>query len=242
MKTAKALKNFFKWNRCTTTSKEASKEITATTSDASNSEEAAVVGAAVAVISDTWLAKKEIQSMAESLSAKMKGTVQAHDNDDDRLVQEKRIEMIKDFFRRWTASEWKSTWQLFHGDMEWHFYNQEKKKDAVMSWDAMAEELDKIFAAFPDFHFEYEHLGAASCKTSVVVVQNIQAHGTHTGAPYALGPCEPIEAKGKKVINDPEEFYFFFIGDKIARLCVCPKGEMTGPPGLYTQIGGFPGM
>ena len=92
---------------------------------------------------------------------------------------------------------------------------------------------------FPDFQFSCDLM---SYHSGVVVLQGFQAGGTHTGAPFACGPCEPIEATGKVIVNDPEEVYLFFRRgeEKISRIIVCAKGEMTGPAGIYTQLGGFP--
>jgi len=187
-------------------------------------------------IDDTWLPAMQLQAMAESLG-KAKETDSICSTDD-------KVAIVHEFMVRWNAYDLNGAKQLTTQDSEWYFYDQLKLQDAVMSWDALAVEVSHIFASFPDFLFQYETVGytGASRASEVVVVPYLQSSGTHTGAPYALGPCEAIEAAGKKVLNDPEEFYFFFHGDKIARICVCPKGEMTGPPGLYTQIGGFPGM
>ena len=70
----------------------------------------------------------------------------------------------------------------------------------------------------------------------------IVARGTHTGAPYAYGPFSPIPTTGRYLENDPEESTMYFIGDKIFKHVISPKGEgqMTGFAGFYTQLGGFP--
>ena len=119
------------------------------------------------------------------------------------------------------------------------FMDKNKRLDCEMSWKMWAEEMESLTASFPDFSFTCDSM---SCDQGVVVLHRCQAKGSHSGAPYSCGPCEPIPAEGKKVMNDPEDIYVFFREgeDKISRIVVCARGEMSGPAGIYTQLGGFP--
>ena len=107
-----------------------------------------------------------------------------------------------------------------------------------MAWNDLAGEVDKLKQSFPDFCLIHKFLKDG--RNGEPVAARFVAVGTHTGVPFGFGPCEPIPAQGKKVINDPEEFHYFFRKGKICRIRVYPQGDMTGPSGFYTQIGGFP--
>jgi hypothetical protein len=77
----------------------------------------------------------------------------------------------------------------------------------------------------------------------VIILQGFRACGTHNGAPFGFGPFDPIPAEGMFVENDPEETYFYFQPNNHAQFCRAAwytMGDMTGPSGLYTQLGGFP--
>jgi hypothetical protein len=103
----------------------------------------------------------------------------------------------------------------------------------------MIETMIQIKSSFPDFHFDYEKIEESS--TGIVLVSNVQVSGTHTGAPFAFGPYEPIEATGIKVANDQEDFYFTIDIDKeIVTYWRCvAKGPKSGPQSMYEQIGGL---
>jgi len=129
-----------------------------------------------------------------------------------------------------------------------------------VSWEAMQPETDILYASFPDLKFSYDcieeeqHKGdggdendqrdgsGPSCPShSVVYVKNLTCCGTHTGPPFAFGPCPAIPTSNKFVQNDPEDLCFTFAPDgKVAKLEVTARGENTGPAGLYSQLGGFP--
>jgi len=166
------------------------------------------------------------------------------------LEGERRISIVKDFFHRINKHEPSSAEELVTDDLQFHFYDLSKTLDCELPWEYWVEEHERINASFPDFRFQYERAVPISVSNDdddeeevvVVVLLGFRASGTHTGEPYGLGPCEAIPATGKRVLNDPEEVYCFLRGDKIARIVDYPRGEMTGPPGFYTQIGGFPMM
>ncbi|CAB9512521.1 expressed unknown protein [Seminavis robusta] len=97
-------------------------------------------------------------------------------------------------------------------------------------------EMDKIFKSFPDIHFKHGTIKEE--KPGQVFVDSIRVSATHTGEPYAFANFPPVPTTNKHIINDPERFLFFLKNGKITVMQVISLGDMTGPPGLYMQIGG----
>jgi len=99
-------------------------------------------------------------------------------------------------------------------------------------------ELKQIWASFPDLHFET----TTTADTGAVVTVDLQVSGTHSGVAYGFGPYDPIPTTGKKVKNDSEylTFHVDTSCNKSTQLVGGTNGEMVGPQGFYTQIGGFP--
>jgi predicted ester cyclase len=100
------------------------------------------------------------------------------------------------------------------------------------------EEIKRIFASFPDFAFEWSE--PKETQPNVVEIAFFQASGTHTGEPYGFGPYPTLAAKGIKVKNHPEFLLFNISNGKIETVTNLTSSELTGPPGIYRQIGGFP--
>lgn len=92
--------------------------------------------------------------------------------------------------------------------------------------------------AFPDLKFTYESI--TEKVPGKVVIEGFQSSGTHTGAPYSLGPgFAPIAATQKHCSNDPERFCMDLDEDhKISRNFVIALGSYSGLAGFYEQIGG----
>ena len=119
----------------------------------------------------------------------------------------------------------------------YQFFGPDDLLQVEMPWDTVVIEFGNAVNSFPDLRFVHKVISCKETQEGAVVVVRLVTAGTHTGAPYAFAACEPIEAKGKKVVNDPEEYHYFFRDDKVHKIEVHPKGEMTGPAGLYTQLG-----
>eukprot|EP00934_Nitzschia_sp_Nitz4_P000899 Nitzschia sp. Nitz4//scaffold345_size17508//16580//17173//NITZ4_008826-RA/size17508-processed-gene-0.14-mRNA-1//-1//CDS//3329548637//899//frame0 len=108
-----------------------------------------------------------------------------------------------------------------------------------MNIDSFLEECQGVWDAFPDFAYNGKSIEMRD--DGVVVAHRFVAKGTHTGKAYGFGPYDPIAPNGAAVENDPETSYFFFKQGKICKQVVSYiDGDMTGPAGLYTQLGGFP--
>lgn len=186
----------------------------------------------------TWLSSEEIEACNRSLA---KGRRVDAEEATDQTQQQQWLATAKGFVERVNRHDNRSAKELVTPDNHWHFYNLSKTLENELPWSCWAEEHERINASFPDFRFVYRQ---AVLVPGGIALQGFRASGTHTGEPYAMGACEPIPANGTKVLNDEEETYLFFRPgeSEIARIVVCPKGEMTGPAGFYTQIGGFPMM
>ena len=103
-----------------------------------------------------------------------------------------------------------------------------------------AVEVQNILDSFPDFKLTLTGDNPIKLREDGVVTAEIIPKGHHTGKPYSFGPCEPIDPKGTYVENAPETIYMHFRDGKICKQVVVAHGEMTGPPGIHTQLGGFP--
>jgi len=101
------------------------------------------------------------------------------------------------------------------------------------------DEMGRIYQSFPDFKFTYESVCTEG--TNTVVINGMYASGTHTGAPYSCDPRKfpEIPATNKHIVNEEERFVFKFTDDnKLKSFQVVAIGGMTGPAGLYEQVGG----
>ena len=110
-------------------------------------------------------------------------------------------------------------------------------EDAFMNISEYIEEMVRACRAFPDLKFKWKSVKAEGDNKAVI--RGLQAQGTHQ-RPYGFGPYPPIEATQIKCTNDPEDV-IVWMGSKgkISKAQFIPKGELTGPPGFYTQIGGL---
>lgn len=114
-------------------------------------------------------------------------------------------------------------------------------KDFEMEFEDYSREMENIFQAMPDVMFQYMTI-VYNYTNNTVILQRMVTSGHHTDKPYAFGPCEPIEPTGARVRNSPETITYHFRDGKICKQVVHAHGEMSGPPGIYTQLGGFPLM
>lgn len=99
------------------------------------------------------------------------------------------------------------------------------------------EEVTQTWRGFPDLGVEWTSIVALDEHT--VLVKNYRSRGTHTGA-YAFGPYPEIPPTNKKVVNDPEDVILKMDEQgRIIKAKFVARGELTGPPGFYKQIGGL---
>lgn len=109
--------------------------------------------------------------------------------------------------------------------------------DAHMTIEEYTEEMKRACQAFPDLSFTWQSVEAIG--TDQAVVRGLRAQGTHKG-PYGFGPYPTIEPTHIVCKNDPEEVTVWVSPHgQIRKALFVPKGQLTGPPGFYTQIGGI---
>lgn len=159
---------------------------------------------------------------------------------DNDLMRAKHISVIDECFRCINAHDMKTARQLQTDDVVWVFRDVHGNLVHQMSWDEFEAEMAKLFGAFPDFCFTWKEIIQDPSSEDVMKLLHVVASGTHTGGAFAFGPCEPIQASGKCFQNDPEDVTFTFRDGKLCKHEIRARGEMTGPAGIYSQLGGFP--
>ena len=107
--------------------------------------------------------------------------------------------------------------------------------------ETFAQIMEGIHKSFPDVYFQYKNISESPDDPNMVLVDGFFCTATHTGELYAFAPGVPaIPAKGIAVKNDEENFYFTMKDGKIDAVELLAFGSLTGPAGLYEQIGGDP--
>ena len=108
-----------------------------------------------------------------------------------------------------------------------------------MDWGDYTNTVGDVVESFPDLHFAWSE--SMEEKDGGKFVSTVTATGTHTGAPFGIGPHPKIEATGIHCQNETGEIVEWTVQDnKIKEMKVInPTGSLkTGPPGFYVQIGG----
>lgn len=113
-------------------------------------------------------------------------------------------------------------------------------------------EMKDVFESFPDLTFEYKAIELppprkgenvnTSTPTSCII-RGFAARGTHTGMPYGFGPFPPIPTSNQSVYIEPLDYRIqvdIGTGTILRVIAMDDRNVVSGPPGLYTQIGGFP--
>lgn len=156
-----------------------------------------------------------------------------------RKVGTERCEIVKQYLKHVNNGDLDAARSAFTDDCKYMFPG-----DLEISVQELEQVTEKICSALPDFKFSFRLVEEHEQNGKyVVVVHDIVAEGTHTGAPFEFGPYPAIHPEGKHVKNNPETARFYFDeSDKIARAKVIKSGEFAGPAGLYTQLGGIPLM
>jgi hypothetical protein len=154
---------------------------------------------------------------------------------------QKRIKVVQEWAKLFNADQFEQSKHYTTDNCLFQFGEPKTTNLALeFNWEEWKEMLHNVANSFPDFKFRYTHVRHVN---GVIILQGWRFSGTHTKAPFGFGPFEPIPAKGKYLENDPEESYFYFQPNKhehFSKVSIYTMGDMTGPQGLYTQIGGFP--
>ena len=115
--------------------------------------------------------------------------------------------------------------------------------EAEMTAKEFHQSMKEVFASFPNLHFFWKFMRItgvdAATQSTIVEVGDYFGIGKHEGRPYAFGPYEAIPATGKTVRDEKILFTFFVKDGKIIKAIVDAFGDIVGPPGFYTKIGGI---
>jgi len=147
--------------------------------------------------------------------------------------------IVQEFIERINAQDRQAIRTMVTPDLKMCWEDQE------MMFADYIEAVESVWKSFPDFHLSWQSIQESTDKKGkvVVTVKDCIPRGTHTGEPFGFGPYEPIEAQGTKIENAAETITVHLTPDgKICQWLVNVNGEMTGPAGMYTQLGGFPCM
>lgn len=109
-----------------------------------------------------------------------------------------------------------------------------------MDWVQYCDTCKDVFDSFPDLNFAWSPEMTEE-NGGTKFVSTVTASGTHTGAPFGVGPHPKIEATGIRCQNETNEIVEWTVEDgKIKEMKVInPTGSLkTGPLGFYVQIGG----
>lgn len=109
------------------------------------------------------------------------------------------------------------------------------------------ESVSGTFDSFPNLHFfwRYMKISGVDPETgcTIVKVKDYYGEGRHTGTPYTFEPFPDIPATGINVRDANIELQFLVKNDKVAKMIIDADGQLVGPPGFYTKIGGvIPGL
>ena len=111
----------------------------------------------------------------------------------------------------------------------------------LLPFQQCTKETIKSFSGNTNDWDDWDSVKEVRGKPNLVHVKNYYGRGTHTGKPFAFGPYPPIEPKGVVVQDEPIQLYLT-IDEETSRIIHCDvqaNGNMCGPPGFYTQIGGI---
>ena len=104
--------------------------------------------------------------------------------------------------------------------------------------------------SFPNISFYWSRMKLKKItdngNTVKIVVKDYYGVGKHTGEPLGFGPYDPIPATGLEVRDENIEFTFTLSREhgkegtfKIVNAKINAFGQMVGPPGFYSKIGGL---
>ena len=93
-----------------------------------------------------------------------------------------------------------------------------------------------VFDSLPDFRFYYNTIEESNDQPGCLVLHDFVGSGTHTGAPFALGPLPAIPPTNTHIVLDEAETHYHFCPqtNKISKIAEIAIGENTGIPGIYT--------
>jgi hypothetical protein len=149
---------------------------------------------------------------------------------------------VREWIRHKDAHDVEKMAELTADNCCFTFIDSETEMPAREFYQAMKD----IYASFPDLHFFWRSMKVQGTNSStsrnpgtVVVIKDYYGIGKHTGAPYFFGPYPPVETSYLTVQDAIIELTFTVRDGKIANVTIYAFGEVVGPPGFYTKIGGL---
>jgi hypothetical protein len=143
-------------------------------------------------------------------------------------------QVVAEYLRRMNQHD-VTTGQLFTDQADVIFI------ETPMTPQSLEEEMVKVFRSFPDFTLHIVSVNGIVEQPDGTVLAELEATGTHTGAPYSFGPYPDIPPSGITVKLDREicRYHICEKEGKLSKIIITPLGQSSGPPGLYTLIGGL---
>lgn len=99
-------------------------------------------------------------------------------------------------------------------------------------------EMSSAVESFPDLNIIWKNIH--QLEPGKVEIGYFQITGTHTGKPYGFDPYPEVAPEGHKVLTDPEKIIFETNDGKFSKITYIASSDLSGLPGIYRQIGGFP--
>ncbi|CAB9512663.1 expressed unknown protein [Seminavis robusta] len=156
----------------------------------------------------------------------------------DNIILQQRKRMVEGYWetlRQRDLDQWRN---LVTDDYQMVCVGSRGKVTRVLTHKEILPAARAVFDALPDFKFMYRDIQEHKELPGCLVLKELVASGTHTGAPFALGPLPPIPATGKFIVLDECENHFHFDPhtNKIRKMEEIAMGEITGIPGVYALL------
>merc|ERR1712157_530991 len=94
--------------------------------------------------------------------------------------------------------------------------------------------MNNYFRSFPDLHIIATD--AIEVSNNCVISSQVVFSGRHNGLPFKVGNKPTLHPMGVRCVNDVEEYTFFMLKGKIAKIYIKSEGERSGPFGFYKQL------
>ena len=147
------------------------------------------------------------------------------------------LRVVREWIHRKNMHDVDGMKELTHPNCDFCFVDSESEMPAREFY----EVKKLIYGSFPDLHFFWKSMkiGGTNSFGTDIVIEDYYGIGTHTGRPFGFGPYDPIPPTGLTVQDEYIEFTITVKDGKITRATIDAFGQMVGPPGFYTKIGGL---
>lgn len=212
--------------------------------------------------------KKEGDSLTSSRSTSRANSLSSHDSSDQQQVRKdapgaykyttsnvvtdtlQKAAVVREWFKCLNNHDLEAARTLI--TFEFVVVFQQDDSAQTMTWFEYRNECKSLFESLPDYTITLK--GKMEAKDEVrphgidsvaVMARGVTSTGTHRGWPYAFGnDSDPIPTQGACVESEPATVHFYFQNDRICKVHVkCQQkghGQIAGPAGIYTKLGGLP--